>query len=372
MLSRARVTKIRNALTAWYRRHARDLPWRRTNDPYAVWLSEIMLQQTQVATAIPYYERFLKRFPTIDVLSRARLQSVLKAWEGLGYYTRARHLHEAARRIVRDHGGVLPQSAERLARLPGIGKYTAGAIASIAFDRNEPVLDGNVIRVLCRLEFIADNPKAADTLRRLWALAGTILPRGRAGMFNQALMDLGATVCVPRNPQCAGCPLRALCKAFAEDAQGDVPTRSQRRAIPHYDIGVAVVWRQSRILIAKRKPEGLLGGLWEFPGGKREKGESLEDCAVRETFEEVRVKARVARPFMTVRHAYSHFRVTLHAFECEYAGGRPKAVGCEAWKWVLPEKLTGYPFPRANRKILEALFESPTSISTRPARSGTP
>ena len=199
---------LQRRLLAWYRRHQRDLPWRRTRDPYAIWVSEIMLQQTQVATAIPYYERFLRRFPHVRALARAPMERVLKSWEGLGYYSRARNLRRAAQIVLAEHGGRLPEEPEALRKLPGIGRYTAGAISSIAFDRDEPVLDGNVIRVLCRVFLIRANPKSARTQKRLWKLAEELLPAGHASFFNQALMDLGATICMPSHPHCDRCPLR--------------------------------------------------------------------------------------------------------------------------------------------------------------------
>jgi len=349
------IRRLRAALTRWYRRHSRDLPWRRTTDPYAVWLSEIMLQQTRVATVIPYYERFLRKFPTIPALARAKPDDVLKAWEGLGYYTRARNLPAAARRVAADFDGRVPRSVRELRRLPGIGRYTAAAIASIAFGLDEPVLDGNVTRVLSRLFAIRKDVSLPATRRGLWELAESLLPKGKASLFNQAMMDLGATVCVPRRPACARCPLRAVCRAAAKGIQDKLPVKRKAKPVPHYEIGAAVVRRAGKILIAQRKPEGLLGGLWEFPGGKREPDETLEECAVRETHEETGVTAKVLRPLAIVKHAYSHFRITLHAFECRYLSGRPRALGCAAWKWVAPEDLKRYAFPRANRKIIEAI-----------------
>ena len=347
---------IRRSLLAWYRKHQRDLPWRRTQNPYAIWVSEIMLQQTQVATVIPYYRRFLKSFPTAKKLAAAREQTVLKAWEGLGYYSRARNLHQAAKRIVSDFAGTLPANAEELHRLPGIGRYTAGAIASIAFGLDEPVLDGNVVRVFCRVFLIRKNPKETPVHKKLWTIAQELLPKGKASLFNQALMDLGATVCTPKNPHCDLCPLKKHCKARAKNLQESLPTKAKTVPVPHYDIGAGVIWKGKKILVAQRKPEGLLGGLWEFPGGKREKKESLKHCVAREIREELQVNVKVVRLLKTVRHAYSHFRITLHAFECEYVSGRPKAIGCSSWKWVTLDEMDDYPFPRANQKILEALY----------------
>jgi len=350
-----RSRRLGRAVLAWYRRHQRDLPWRRTKDPYAIWLSEIMLQQTRVATATAYYERFLKRFPTVEALASAPLDDVLKLWEGLGYYTRARNLHRAAKDVVTRFGGRLPATCAELLTLPGIGRYTAGAIASIAFGLDEPVLDGNVTRVLCRVHHIAGDPKAAPTQARLWQLASELIPRGRAAQVNQALMDLGATLCTPRAPACGKCPLRRLCQALAQEEQEQFPVKARRKAVPHYHVPVAVIRKGTRVLIAQRRPEGFLGGLWEFPGGKLEPGETLEECLVREVREELGIVVRVVASITTARHAYSHFRVTLHAFECRHERGRPRAIQCSRWKWVRLEDLGRYAFPKGSLKIMASL-----------------
>jgi A/G-specific adenine glycosylase len=345
---------IRKALLTWYSRHQRDLPWRATHDPYHILVSEIMLQQTQVERVRQYYQKFLKKFPTLRKLAQAPLDEVLKAWEGLGYYARARHLHRAAQIVLRDYGGKLPQSRKELLKLPGIGRYTAGAIVSIAFGQDEPVVDANVRRVLSRLFAI----RQAQTHRELEELARKLLPPGQAGLFNQALMDLGATICVVRQPKCLICPLAKLCEAQRLGIQSELPVRPHARAKPHYDVAVGIIWKGDKILITKRPDEGLLGGLWEFPGGKRQLNESLEDCVRREIFEEVNVRVRDLRHFMTVRHGYSHFTVTLHVFWGYYAGGRPRCRGCSAWAWVRPSDLPRYAFPSANQKIIARLFDA--------------
>jgi A/G-specific adenine glycosylase len=343
------------------------MPWRKTRDPYAIWVSEIMLQQTQVETVTPYFIRFMTRFPTVQALARAPIAAVLKLWEGLGYYSRARNMHAAAKKIASDFGGKLPRTAPELLTLPGIGRYTAGAIASIAFGQDEPVLDGNVTRVLCRVFRIRENPKGAATQEKLWSLARQVIPPGKAGLMNQALMDLGATVCVPRNPRCPTCPAGGknekpgflkkpgFCLARLHNEQNDIPLRIKRKPVPHYDIAAGIIWKGGRILIDQRRPEGLLGGLWEFPGGKRRAGESLKAAVAREAREELGVWVKVIRPLVTVKHAYSHFRITLYAFECRYLSGRPRALGCAAWKWVRPSSLARYAFPAANHKIIAAL-----------------
>lgn len=352
-----RIRSIRRLLPLWWRRCRRDLPWRRTADPYAIWVSEVMLQQTQVATVRPYYQRFLKRFPTVRALARAPMGEVLKAWEGLGYYARARNLRAAATTVVREHGGRLPPTAEALRRLPGIGRYTAAAVASIAFGSDDAVLDGNVTRVLSRLFAVGGKLGKAATQKRLWALAERLVSPGspgRVGLFNQAMMDLGATVCTPRRPRCEACPLRRLCRAHELGSEQDYPRRARRRAVPHYDVAVAVVERRGRILIGRRHARGLLGGLWELPGGKVRANESLAQAVRREVREEMGIRVRVLEPLATIRHAYSHFRVTLHAFRCRYVSGQPRAIGCEAFRWVHPKDLGDYPFPAANLKLFAA------------------
>lgn len=345
-------------LLAWYSKHKRDLPWRRdARDPYRVWISEIMLQQTQVATVIPYYERFLAQFPNVHSLANAKLDKVLKAWEGAGYYARARNLHRAAKEIAARLGGKLPNTVDELLALPGIGRYTAGAIASIAFKRDAAVVDGNVARVLCRYFNIKSDPKSGAAQKKLWGLAETLLPRGRAADFNQGLMELGATVCTPRNPQCGACPLKRTCKARRLRLQDKLPTKSRKKKLPHHEIAVGVVWKRGKLLIAKRFDNDLLGGLWEFPGGHQDKNESLQTCVRREVKEELGIRVKVGAEIAAVDHAYSHFSITLHAFHCRWASGRPRALECAAWKWVAPRELDDYAFPKANRKLIVRLRE---------------
>ena len=351
------VLSIQKRLVGWYRKERREMPWRETNDPYAIWVSEIMLQQTQVETVKPYYLRFLKCFPTVRVLAKARIEDVLKCWEGLGYYSRARNLHKAAKIVVAEYGGELPKDMTALKELPGIGAYTAGAIASIAFGLDEPVLDGNVTRVLCRLFCVRWNPKEGKTQKRLWDLARELMPKGKADVFNQALMDLGAMICTPRGPKCPACPVQKHCRAYANDEQDKLPVKIKRKALPHYDIVAGVICRRGKILIDQRKHEGLLGGLWELPGGKVEKGETHEAALVREVREEVGIEIKVGEKLTTVRHAYSHFRITLHAFMCRHVSGRARAIECEAVKWIRLDEIEDYAFPKANRKIIARLKE---------------
>jgi A/G-specific adenine glycosylase len=343
-------------LLAWYDRAGVTLPWRGTGDPYHVWLSEIMLQQTQIETVRPYFARFLAAYPTVVDLAQAPLDDVLKLWEGLGYYSRARNLHRAAQKVAFEWGGVWPRDAARLLELPGVGRYSAGAIASIAFDQRVPVLDGNVIRVLSRLDDYDGDVNSATGREQLWARAAALLPDARPGDYNQALMDLGRLICKPRAPRCAECPVRSHCRASARGTQAQRPVKPKRAPTPHYDVAAGLIWDdRERLLIAQRPPEGLLGGLWEFPGGKREDGESLVECLRRELREELAIEVAVGDRFCMVRHAFTHFRITLHAFTCRHVSGEPQLIGAQAVAWVTPDQLDEYAFGRADRLVIDHL-----------------
>ncbi len=352
------LAAVHDALIAWFEANKEDLPWRRTREPYAVWLSEIMLQQTQVATALPYYERFLARFPTVEALAAAPLDAVLKLWEGMGYYSRACNLHRAAQMIVDEFGGRFPDTIEGLLRLPGVGRYTAAAIGSLAFGLDRPVLDGNVIRVLTRLFDIDDEVSQSRIRRELWSLAGEILPAGRAAAWNEGLMELGQRVCVPRLPRCEVCPLSVFCRAYRRGVQADRPVRSARARTPHHDVTAGIIRRDDgRILIAQRPVGGMLGGLWEFPGGKRLLGETLEECLRREIREELAIEVAVGPQIAVVKHSYTHFRITLYAFLCTHIGGQPEAIGCADWAWATLEEFDRYAFPATDQKIMAVLRE---------------
>lgn len=343
-------------LLAWYDRAAAPLPWRESRDAYRVWLSEIMLQQTQVDTVIDYYLRFLARFPTVQALAAAPLDEVLKQWEGLGYYSRARNLHRCAQIVVAEHGGQFPQDVDGLLALPGIGRYTAGAISSIAFEQRAPVLDGNVIRVFARLLDLADDVSHTATLQKLWAQAESWMPPARVGDYNQALMELGRTICKPRMPLCEACPIRAHCLAYERGTQAQRPVKAPRPQTPHYDVAAGIIrGADGRILIAQRPLEGLLGGLWEFPGGKREKGETMEACLKRELREELGIEVRVGELFVKVKHAFTHFKITLHAYECEHIAGEPQRLGVHHFAWVTPDAFAQYSFGKADREIIAAM-----------------
>lgn len=347
--------RLTHAILAWLPLVRRDLPWRRRRDPYAVWVSEIMLQQTQVATVIPYFERWLARFPDVQALAAAPLADVLKAWEGLGYYSRARNLHRAAQIVVTQHGGRLPAERKALLALPGIGAYTAGAILSLAFGLAEPALDGNARRVLSRVYDVAEDVGAPAPARRLWALAAALVaaaPPGRAGDLNEGLMELGALVCTPQTPACSACPLAAMCLARARGTQAERPVKAARPVTPHYDVVAAVIRDAAgRYLLAQRPTDGLLGGLWGFPGGTAAEGEALEAALIRTVAEQTGVEVRPHAPLRPIKHAYTHFRITLHPFHAELAAGEPRPLRCADLRWVAAADLGAYAFPVTDRKI---------------------
>jgi len=346
-------------LLSWFARHARRLLWRHGRTPYRVWVAVVMLQQTRVETVLPYYERFLARFSTVESLAEASLEEVLKVWEGLGYYARARNLHAAARQIVSANDGQLPDTFEELLPLPGVGRYTAGAVASIAFGRDVAAVDGNVRRVLCRVFAIREDVTRSATRRKLETLATSLLPPGRAGDFNEALMELGAVVCPPRAPRCDRCPLRDFCRARAQGEPETLPVRPSRRRVPHYEAAAAVTARaDGRVLVAQRRADDMLGGLWEFPGGKREEGETLPECLAREMREELDVEVEVGESLVVVEHAYSHFRLTLHVFRCRLLAGEPRCLECADFRWATLAELDRLPMSVADRRIAQVLSEA--------------
>lgn len=340
----------------WYARHQRDLPWRKTKNPYAIWISEIMLQQTQVQTVVPYYHRFLARYPSVKSLAAANPDEILKLWENLGYYARARHLHASAMEIVDRLQGAIPKTEKELLRLPGIGSYTAAAIASIAYGERVPAVDGNVRRVLCRVFAIRKPLEQVRTQERIRRLAEELVPSKDPGPFNQALMDLGATVCTPREPSCVTCPVRDLCLAAIQGIQDFLPVKKRRPAPMHKEMVAAVLMdRRGRGLITKRKPTGLLGGLWGFPGGERRPPETLVKALGRSVREQLGVEVAFEKSLPPVRHAYTHFRLTVYAFPCRIITGKPRAMGCFEMKWASPDDLDRLALSRVDRKIIAAL-----------------
>ena len=346
---------LRKQLMKWYRANHRDLPWRRSNRPYHIWVSEVMLQQTQVKTVLNYYRRFLTEFPNIKQLAAADLQAVLKVWEGMGYYARARNLHRAAKTVVQDHRGRIPDQWEVFHSLPGVGDYIAAAVLSIAFNQPHPVVDGNVKRVLARLQKIQAPVNQASSYRQFKKAAAKLLDFRQPGIFNQAMMELGALICRPRNPLCDACPVNHLCRAYQTRQVADFPKRQKLKATPQYHIAVGVVFKNQRVLITRRKTEGLLGGLWEFPGGKIKDGESAAAACIREIKEEVNLDVHIDRHLAQVKHAYTHFKIIMEVFCCKYISGSVYLRGPVAFRWIRLNEYKNYPFPKANHKFIPLL-----------------
>ena len=354
---------FREDLLDWYDENKRSMPWRETDAPYRIWVAEIMLQQTRVDTARDYYPHFLEAFPTVEALAAADRDEVLKYWEGLGFYARARHLHEAARTVVEEHGGTVPDTMDAIRELKGIGPYTAAAVLSIAYEKPHAVLDGNVTRVLSRVFAVEEDATTSSAQRALRRLANDLLEADRPGDFNQAMMELGALVCTPSTPLCDRCPLQGACRAHEAGTEEDYPVTPESEPVPHHDIAVGLVFDDDHLLIQRRPDEGLLGGLWEFPGGKQEDGESLETACRRELKEELGIDVAVDDHFYTLSHAYSHFKITLHAFRCRLEAGTPEAREDQPFRWVGVEELDDYAFPRANRRLIEELERRRTEPS---------
>ena len=345
------MSRIAPELLAWYRQNKRSLPWRDHPNSYAVWVSEIMLQQTRVETVIPYFERWLAKFPTIAALAAADEQDVLNLWEGLGYYSRARNLHKAAKVVVAEYGGKLPKSASTLQKLPGIGRYTAAAIASMAFGLDAAALDGNIRRVYARI-FNVDEPLGSTQAEKIfWDLAEQHLPHAEAGDYNQALMDLGATICTPRSPRCEECPVQMHCEAWQLDIQEFRPVPKAKKEVPHHIQVAAVIVVDGMVLLAQRPSEGLLGGMWEFPNGRLspnggvsgDPAEGLADAI----YSGYKLKVRGVSLLGEVRHAYTHFKVTEYAFRSELIQESEQ----ENLRWVGLDKLDDYPMGKIDRQI---------------------
>ncbi len=347
-------------LLAWYEAHKRDLPWRRLkHDPYAVWVSEIMLQQTTVAAVIAFYNKWMARFPTVQALADAPLDDVLKHWAGLGYYARARNLHKGAQAVVSEHGGQVPSDPKMLLGLPGIGRYTAGAILSIAFDQDAPILDANVIRVMARVHAVTGDPKTSTAVQaELWRLAEAAIPTGRAGDFNQALMELGALVCDSASPKCGGCPVREECQARQ---MGDPTAFPQFVGVKKWleveDVSAAVRSAAGQVLLVQRPPSlPLWGGLWELPRATRQPGETLEDGAARAVRESVGLTASGFAPFGVIKHVVANRKITLHGFTAlAPADASPQTLTCARWAWVSHETLADYALATPQVKLADLL-----------------
>lgn len=350
-------------LLEWFAQARRDLPWRATLDPYHVWLSEVMLQQTQMERGVAYFERFVARFPDLASLAAADEQDVLKLWEGLGYYSRARNLLKAARIMAAEHGGRVPDDHAALRALPGVGGYTAGAVLSIAYNRDVPAVDANAERVLARLHDVEQSPRDAEGRRLFARLAQELIPPGRAREINQAVMELGALVCLPRDPRCAACPLAGGCLARAAGSVARRPVLPDGAKTVPIGMGTAVIRHEGLFFVQRRLPEGVWAGLWEFPGGQVEPGEAPVDTARREVREETGFEVTIKDKLAVIRHAYTRYRVTMHAFLAAFPGGgqppEPRLTAAQEHRWVPFEALAGLALPAPMRELVASLERDP-------------
>jgi A/G-specific adenine glycosylase len=351
------MNNTQNRILDWFQKNARNLPWRETYDPYHVWISEIMLQQTQMDRVVDYFYRWMTRFPDVKSITEASEDEVLKLWEGLGYYTRARNIMKCARILQTDFNGSLPADYDFLLSLPGIGKYTAGAIMSIAFNQDFPLVDANIERIFARLFNLAEPVKEKDIQSYIWQKAGELLPEGRARLFNQAMMELGALICIARNPRCKICPISSDCQAFGLGLVSERPVLKTPAKTIFIEMATGILQRDGKIFIQKRKKRGVWANLWEFPGGRLEPGETPEMALVREYREETEFAVGNLTKIITVQHSYTVYRVTLHCYFCSLINNSfdPVLHGAQEYRWVTPEQLWNYPFPAGHRKLLQHL-----------------
>jgi len=343
------------ALLNWYEKNKRDLPWRKTKDPYKIWLSEVMLQQTQVRTVIPYYQRWLERLPTIQDIAVASEHKVLKLWEGLGYYNRCHNFQKAAQLVCMQYNGKVPDQPEPFLKLPGVGPYILSAVMSIAFKRVLPVVDGNVLRVVSRYIELWDDIRKSATQKKVYQMLLDLICKNNPGDFNQAVMELGALVCTPKNPTCLSCPLKKTCQAKEKGSVGSLPVRTRKKKIPLYKVALAVILKNDKFLIQKRPTSGHLAGMWEFPGGKLEADESTEQAVTRECHEELDVSVKIIRKLKKVKHAYTHFKIELNIFICRLSSSTVKARQNQPIRWIGLDEMNQYPFPAANYKFFKEL-----------------
>ncbi len=353
-LGEKEIKEFRSRLLGWFRHHRRELPWRKTKDPYRIWISEIMLQQTTVPVVIPYYKKWLKIFPTVRALAKASPQKVLKTWQGLGYYQRVKNIHKASKVIVKSFKGKIPDTYEELVKLPGIGSYSAGAILSIAYNKRYPALEANSQRVLSRILCIEKHFNSKIE-KKLSTLQSRLLPFRSAGHFNQALMELGSLVCRNKNPLCLKCPVKSYCLAYQRGKQQLIPHKKQRKQIKKIEAVIGIIWKNNKILIQKRPSKGLLADLWEFPGGKIKPGESKINALRRELMEELDIEIERAAFLLKVNHTYTDFRVTLHSYKCHVAQGQLIKDLSTRFRWVSKKSIRKYPFPSGSARIMDYL-----------------
>ncbi len=344
--------QFQKKLLSWFHIHKRLLPWRLDGNPYRIFVVEVMLQQTQIKTVLPYYERWLKTFPDVYSLAKAPLDRVLKLWEGLGYYSRARNLHKAAKMIVEQFNGIVPNDIETLQTLPGIGRYTAGAIASIAYQKRVPLVDGNVFRVFSRIFNCKDDIGKPDTQKKFYELATDLVSEEEPGNFNQALMELGSLICVPDAPECPKCPVKSLCISLRDGNPLELPVRANGLKVKKMEMVVGLLTQENKILVRRRPASGIWGGLWELPGAVRKKGESLELTLQNEFQNEIGVTFDIQKKVKPIEHRFTHRLAKIHPFECKLANGQKFKIKNSDVKWADRNALAKLSFPVPHQKIL--------------------
>ena len=347
------INIIVTTLQKWYRDTKRDLPFRGTKDPYKIWISEVMLQQTQIKTVIPYYNRWIETFPNIQMVANSQLDSLLKIWEGLGYYGRCVNFHNAAKIVLKNYDGKIPSDYNTFIKLPGVGKYTAGAVLSISFGVKIPAIDVNVFRVISR--FYTLN-KSVNTNKTIYNLVSSMLEYvSSPGNFNQALMDFGSLVCVQKNPKCNICPISTDCKAYLKNQVNQFPKISKTISKPHYDVVVGMIWYNDKFYIQKRSLNSMLAGLWEFPGGKVNQGESFEIALKRGIKNETGFMPIIGNEIDSIEHSYSHFSISLHCFQCFIKN--KKLIYNRKFEWIAPKDIENFSFPKANHKLFNLISQ---------------
>ena len=353
--SPTRGEEIQRRLLKWFDQHKRLLPWRLKASPYRIFVVEVMLQQTQIKTVIPYYKRWLRAFPNVKTLAHVSLDKVLKLWEGLGYYTRARNLHRAAQIIVEQFGGKIPSDPEILKTLPGIGRYTAGAIASIAFQKPVPLVDGNVARVLSRIFNLKKDVAKPNVQKSLYTLAAMLVPQKEPGTFNQALMELGSLICIPEVPKCSICPVQSLCLAFKKGDPSKLPIKSKGAQVKKIEMVVGMLQKNGRLLVRRRPEHGIWGGLWEIPGTVRTRNQTLEE-ALKEDFKEtLGMKIKIERKSFPIEHRFTHRKAMIYPFHCKAIGNGGAGAKKTKSLWATPSDLKKLSFPVPHRRILKTM-----------------
>tara|TARA_B100001250_G_C19816896_1_gene798984 strand:+ start:3512 stop:4576 length:1065 start_codon:yes stop_codon:yes gene_type:complete len=339
------------SILSWYNKQKRILPFRDIDDPYKIWLSEVMLQQTQIQTVIPYYKKWINKYPTLKSVANADQELLLKLWEGLGYYSRCKNFHKATKIVLREYGGIIPSNWSEFRALPGVGDYTAGSVLSIAYNQPYIAIDGNVKRVIARVLGLKN--LSNRNMSRIKKYLNNNILIDNPGDFNQALMELGARVCSPKNPSCELCPISIECKAFASGSSESYPSPAKKKKVPHYTVVVGLIWREDKFYIQKRVENGMLPGLWEFPGGKVEVGESLTHALRREIKEECGAQPKILKKIGEIKHAYTHFSITFHGYHCEENN---TSIHChQNSQWIKPTQINKFPFPKANHKLFSIL-----------------